>query len=562
MSYIALYRKWRPKTFDEVRGQDAVVTTLRNQVISGRIGHAYLFCGTRGTGKTSMAKILARAVNCEHPVNGNPCNECASCRGILEESSINVTEIDAASNNGVDNIRDIRDQVQYPPTQGRYKVFIIDEVHMLSTGAFNALLKTLEEPPEYVIFILATTEVHKIPATVMSRCQRYDFKRISVKTITDRLRELAQAEDIRIEDKALEYIARTADGAMRDALSLLDECVAFRTEDTLTYDKVLEILGAADLSMFEELFAAICSGRTAEALKVIAEAVEQGRDLSWFASDFLWYMRNLLVIGSTEDASQIIDASRENLEQMKAQAAGVSRETLMRYIGIFGELANQMRYSSQKRVQLELAVMRAMTPQMQEDISALLDRIGRIEKKLEGAAPAAMVGADIAYTGAYAGVYAAGMNAAMQTSGGAQISDPARNNADQSAGVLGIPAQRASGTIELPKAVYDDLMMLRDDWGNLVRTLGGASATLLKDAAAEPGEADDMVLVFDGEDIRDMAVNTGAVKKLEAKALEKYGKRFIFKTRVRQADEEARTYVTKEELSALINMPIEEETEG
>ena len=417
MSYIALYRKWRPKTFDEVRGQDAVVTTLRNQVISGRIGHAYLFCGTRGTGKTSMAKILARAVNCEHPVNGNPCNECASCRGILEESSINVTEIDAASNNGVDNIRDIRDQVQYPPTQGRYKVFIIDEVHMLSTGAFNALLKTLEEPPEYVIFILATTEVHKIPATVMSRCQRYDFKRISVKTITDRLRELTQAEDIRIEDKALEYIARTADGAMRDALSLLDECVAFRTEDTLTYDKVLEILGAADLSMFEELFAAICSGRTAEALKVIAEAVEQGRDLSWFASDFLWYMRNLLVIGSTEDASQIIDASRENLEQMKAQAAGVSRETLMRYIGIFGELANQMRYSSQKRVQLELAVMRAMTPQMQEDISALLDRIGRIEKKLEGAAPAAMVGADIAYTGAYAGVYAAGMNAAMQTSG-------------------------------------------------------------------------------------------------------------------------------------------------
>ncbi len=562
MSYIALYRKWRPKTFDEVRGQDAVVTTLRNQVISGRIGHAYLFCGTRGTGKTSMAKILARAVNCEHPVNGNPCNECASCRGILEESSINVTEIDAASNNGVDNIRDIRDQVQYPPTQGRYKVFIIDEVHMLSTGAFNALLKTLEEPPEYVIFILATTEVHKIPATVMSRCQRYDFKRISVKTITDRLRELTQAEDIRIEDKALEYIARTADGAMRDALSLLDECVAFRTEDTLTYDKVLEILGAADLSMFEELFAAICSGRTAEALKVIAEAVEQGRDLSWFASDFLWYMRNLLVIGSTEDASQIIDASKENLEQMKAQAAGVSRETLMRYIGIFGELANQMRYSSQKRVQLELAVMRAMTPQMQEDISALLDRIGRIEKRLESAAPAAMTGADIAYTGAYADAYAAGMNAAMQASRGAQTSDSARNGAGQSTGALGMPAQRASGTIELPKAVYDDLMMLRDDWGNLVRTLGGASATLLKDAAAEPGEADDMVLVFDGEDIRDMAVNTGAVKKLEAKALEKYGKRFIFKTRVRQADEEARTYVTKEELSALINMPIEEETEG
>jgi DNA polymerase-3 subunit gamma/tau len=217
MSYTALYRKWRPKTFEEVKGQDAICTTLKNQIKSGRIGHAYLFCGTRGTGKTSVAKILARAVNCEHPEDGNPCNECATCSAIMKESSMNVVEIDAASNNGVDNIREIREQVQYPPTEGKYRVFIIDEVHMLSTGAFNALLKTLEEPPEYVIFILATTEANKIPVTVLSRCQRYDFKRISVETITDRLKELTGAEKIEIEEKALTYIAKCADGAMRDA---------------------------------------------------------------------------------------------------------------------------------------------------------------------------------------------------------------------------------------------------------------------------------------------------------------------------------------------------------
>ena len=223
MSYTALYRKWRPVSFEDVKGQDPIVQTLKNQITSERIGHAYLFCGTRGTGKTSIAKIFARAVNCEHPVDGSPCNECPTCRSIQSGSSMNVVEIDAASNNGVENIRDIREQVQYPPTEGRYRVYIIDEVHMLSIGAFNALLKTLEEPPSYVIFILATTEVHKIPITILSRCQRYDFKRISLETIADRLRELTQAEQIQVEDKALLYVAKAADGSLRDALSLLDQ---------------------------------------------------------------------------------------------------------------------------------------------------------------------------------------------------------------------------------------------------------------------------------------------------------------------------------------------------
>ena len=227
MAYQALYRKWRPSNFDEVRGQDHIVTTLKNQIEMNRIGHAYLFCGTRGTGKTSIAKIFAKAVNCEHPVNGSPCNECAMCRAVNEQRSMNVIEIDAASNNGVDNIREIREEVAYSPSEGKYKVYIIDEVHMLSIGAFNALLKTLEEPPSYVIFILATTEAHKIPITILSRCQRYDFRRISTGTIAGRLRELADAEGIDAEDAALAYVARMADGSMRDALSLLDQCNAF-----------------------------------------------------------------------------------------------------------------------------------------------------------------------------------------------------------------------------------------------------------------------------------------------------------------------------------------------
>ena len=246
MSYTALYRKWRPTSFEEVRGQDHIVKTLKNQINSGRIGHAYLFCGTRGTGKTSIAKIFARAVNCEHPVDGSPCGECSMCRQIAEGASLNVVEIDAASNNGVENIRDIREQVQYPPTDGRYRVYIIDEVHMLSIGAFNALLKTLEEPPSYVIFILATTEVHKIPITILSRCQRYDFKRISIDTIAGRLAELTQAEQIDVDDRALRYVARAADGSMRDALSLLDQCVAFHfgeklNEEGAYTDRVLAV---------------------------------------------------------------------------------------------------------------------------------------------------------------------------------------------------------------------------------------------------------------------------------------------------------------------------------
>ena len=296
MGYMALYRKWRPNDFDEVRGQDAIVQTLRNQIIYNRIGHAYLFCGTRGTGKTSIAKLFAKAVNCEHPVNGNPCNACPSCQAINNQSSLDVLEIDAASNNGVENIRDIREQVQYSPVEGRYKVYIIDEVHMLSSGAFNALLKTLEEPPSYVIFILATTEAHKIPITILSRCQRYDFRRITVDTISERLSELMEKEGTEVEEKAIRYIAKAADGSMRDALSLLDQCIAFYLGEKLTYEKALDVLGAVDMEVFSELLRKVLAQDTAGSIKTLEELIVQGRELGQFVNDFVWYMRNLLLV--------------------------------------------------------------------------------------------------------------------------------------------------------------------------------------------------------------------------------------------------------------------------
>ena len=320
MSYTALYRKFRPDNFSDVKGQEHIVTTLTNQIKADRIGHAYLFCGTRGTGKTTVAKILAKAVNCEHPVDGSPCNECETCRAIQAGTSMNVIEIDAASNNGVDNIREIREEVAYRPTQGRYKVYIIDEVHMLSTGAFNALLKTLEEPPSYVIFILATTEAHKIPITILSRCQRYDFRRISIETISKRLQDLMDKEQIQVQEKAIRYVAKAADGSMRDALSLLDQCIAFYLGQELTYDKVLDVLGAVDTETFSKLLRQVIDGKVTQAIQTLENLVIQGRELGQFVADFTWYMRNLLLVKTSENAEEVIDVSSENLLQLQEES--------------------------------------------------------------------------------------------------------------------------------------------------------------------------------------------------------------------------------------------------
>ncbi len=382
MAYTALYRKFRPDTFADVKGQDAIVQTLKNQIKSDRIGHAYLFCGTRGTGKTSIAKIMAKAVNCEHPVDGSPCNECATCRAIAAGSSMNVIEIDAASNNGVDNIREIREEVSYSPTEGRFKVYIIDEVHMLSIGAFNALLKTLEEPPSYVIFILATTEAHKLPVTILSRCQRYDFKRISITTIGERIQELLAAEHMEAEEKAIRYIARKADGAMRDALSLLDQCIAFFPGQKLTYEQVLNVLGAVDTEIFSRMLRLILKKDVRGLMQSLEDLVMQGRELGQYVSDFTWYLRNLLLLKSSDDIEDVLDVSAENLKLLQEEAAMVREDALMRYIRIFSELGNRMKYETSKRLALEVALIKMCRPQMEQDLTSVLERIRSLEKQV------------------------------------------------------------------------------------------------------------------------------------------------------------------------------------
>lgn len=383
MSYTALYRKFRPDNFVDVKGQDHIVTTLTNQIKANRLGHAYLFCGTRGTGKTTVAKILAKAVNCQHPVNGNPCNECEMCKAIQAGTAMNVIEIDAASNNGVDNIREIREEVSYRPTEGNYKVYIIDEVHMLSTGAFNALLKTLEEPPSYVMFILATTEAHKIPITILSRCQRYDFHRISIETIAARLSELLQAEGVDAEEKAVRYVAKAGDGSMRDALSLLDQCIAFYMNQTLTYDKVLEVLGAVDTEVFSKLLRKVLQGDVTACIHILEDMIVGGRELTQFVSDFTWYMRNLLLVKTSENPEEAIDVSSENLLLLKEESEMTDIDTLMRYIRVFSELSNQIRYATQKRVLVEIALIKLCRPAMETNLDSLIDRVRVLEQQIK-----------------------------------------------------------------------------------------------------------------------------------------------------------------------------------
>ena len=560
MSYTALYRKWRPVSFEDVKGQDPIVQTLKNQITSERIGHAYLFCGTRGTGKTSIAKIFARAVNCEHPVDGSPCNECPTCRSIQSGSSMNVVEIDAASNNGVENIRDIREQVQYPPTEGRYRVYIIDEVHMLSIGAFNALLKTLEEPPSYVIFILATTEVHKIPITILSRCQRYDFKRISLETIANRLRELTQAEQIQVEDKALLYVAKAADGSLRDALSLLDQCVAFHYGKVLTYDNALEVLGAVDSGVFSQMFGAIVEGRTKDCICSLEEIVIQGRELGQFVTDFIWYMRNLLLIQSADDAEGLVDMSEENLKQLRSDAGKTDGTTLMRYIRIFSELSNQLRYASQKRVLVEVALIKLTRPSMEPNLDAILQRLGDLEAQMEDLEAGRMA---IPVTAAY---QAAGSPPAGQVPQAGAGPGQDGGTAPQTAAPYAPGLQAEPGVmpekVALPRAQLEDLKLVRNEWAKIVRSMGGGARSYLRDTVVEPGGEGCLTIVFMDPMNYDMGKRPTVIGELERYVEANFSRSIYFKTRLAGRGERLNTiYVTQEELEEKIHMDITYEDE-
>ena len=523
MAYVALYRKWRPASFDEVKGQQPIVETLRSQIRTGRIGHAYLFCGSRGTGKTSVAKIFAKAVNCEHPQNGEPCGTCAMCRAVNDGNSVNVIEIDAASNNGVDNIREIRDEVQYRPAEGKYRVYIIDEVHMLSTGAFNALLKTLEEPPAYVIFILATTEPHKIPLTVLSRCQRYDFRRITTGDIINRLKELAAGEGIEAEDKALAYIARKADGGMRDAISLFDQCVAYRGDAKLDYEKALEALGTVDSDMLSRFLRAMLEDDTSEALAVIEAVRLEGRELSQFVQDFVWYLRNLLLLMTAEATSDLLEMSEENWMRLAEEAKMTDPEDLMRLIRLFSSVYNDMRAAADKRVLLEVAAIKATRPAMEENLSGLAARVLDLEQKLA--------------KGNW-----------MQTPQPVSVAAPDNNKTEN---------EKTPEKV-IARADWESLQAIRERWNQLKRALPHQAAWPLEGAWVEPKDGGVMSIVFADRFKYNAAVRFETIPQLQAALRKTYNKEVAFDIRVAGVKESQPRFVTDEDLQA-IHMEIETE---
>lgn len=381
MAYQALYRRWRPATFDDVVGQKHITQTLKNEISSGRIAHAYLFTGIRGTGKTSTAKIFSRAINCLNNKDGNPCNECEICRGIADGSIMDVVELDAASNNGVDNIRDIRDEVIYSSSVTKYKVYIIDEVHMLSSGAFNALLKTLEEPPPHVIFILATTEVQKLPQTILSRCQRFDFRTITSADVAARLDEVAKADGVEADEDALMLIAGMAEGSMRDALSILDRCIAFG-QSKLSYDDVVDILGIAEGKLSLDILRAIADEDTKTALSVLNEGIKEGKAAARILDGLMHCARNMLMIKTAGTGINIVEGTKENIEEMTKLAEIYTGEKLLNCIKVLSETASAVKFAANARIITELCIIKLCMPIYDTSVESMADRISVLEKKI------------------------------------------------------------------------------------------------------------------------------------------------------------------------------------
>lgn len=382
MGYTALYREWRPKTFDDVVGQEHITTTLKNEILNDRIAHAYLFCGTRGTGKTSTAKVMAKALNCLNPHDGEPCNECEMCRKINEGLAIDVTELDAASNNGIDKIRDIIDDTKYPPQEAKYKVYIMDEVHMLSVGAVNAFLKTLEEPPKNVIFILATTDPQKLPITILSRCQRFDFKRINQKEISARLRRITDAQNVECEEKSLDLIARVCDGAMRDALSILDQAIAMG-DNKINYIDLVSILGLVTNEYLFDITDAVIERNVEKAMVIVDKLVYSGKDMQLFIKDLIAHFRNLLMAKVTTNPEEVLDMSLENITLIKEQGRKIRVEEIMRAIRILQEAEANSKMSKQSRLYLELSIIKMCKIEYDTSNEVILARMNKLEESLK-----------------------------------------------------------------------------------------------------------------------------------------------------------------------------------
>lgn len=379
--YQVLYRKYRPKVFSDVYGQDHVTSTLKNEIKNGRVSHAYLFTGSRGTGKTTCAKILAKAVNCEHNVDGEPCNECEVCKGLDSGSIYDVVEIDAASNNGVDNIRELRDETNYAPSRGKYRVYIIDEVHMLSTGAFNALLKTLEEPPAHVIFILATTEVHKLPATILSRCQRFDFKRIQPETMAVRLKEVAGLEGLSLDDDAAVLIARIADGALRDGLSILDQCAGRSKE--INSDLVSEVAGLAGREAMYKLSDCIANSDSNTAMSIISDLYQNSFDMERLCVEMINHFRNFLVAKTVRKSRELIICTDDEYNTILEASKNFTVESIVFALDLFQNTLVTIKGGASARIEVEMAFIKLCEPKMDESIASLLDRVSKLENAIK-----------------------------------------------------------------------------------------------------------------------------------------------------------------------------------
>jgi len=380
MSYTALYRKWRPNIFEEIIGQKHIVDTLKNQIKNNSIAHAYLFNGTRGTGKTTIARVFSRAINCENRKEYNPCNECDICLGSINETLMDIIEIDAASNNGVDNIRELRENIKYPPSKAKYKVYIIDEVHMLSQGAFNALLKILEEPPSYVVFILATTELHKIPDTIHSRCQTYSFKRVTQKDIKDRMKFILESMNIEYEDKALDVVIKKGEGAVRDSLSLLDMCIS-ASENGILYEEVMNVLGLSNEELYYDIVNAIIKNDPLNLMKKVELVFNEGKNIVYFLKDLIMYLRNILLLKTSEELKSILDLPNEEIERLLELSKNISSNNLLRIIEILIDRDNSMKYSNNARVSLEITLLKALNSNFELSLSSLVDRVEKLEKK-------------------------------------------------------------------------------------------------------------------------------------------------------------------------------------
>lgn len=485
MSYTALYRKFRPSNFTDVKGQDHIVTTLSNQVEAERIGHAYLFCGTRGTGKTSVAKIFAKIVNCENRVDGQPCEVCNSCKTIAGNLNIDVIEMDAASNNGVAHIRDIVERVSYTPAHSKYKIYIIDEAHMVTPDAFNALLKTLEEPPSYVIFIFATTEANKIPITILSRCQRYDFKRITQDTIFRRLQELIKIEQLSVEEEALRYIARMGDGSMRDALSLLEKCLAFNYGEQLTLEHVLDVFGAVDKKVFDEFFKIILEERIIDGIGFIEEITMQGREYVQFVGEFVWYLRNILLIKMAENEDQlkaledVVERSVDTIRALQELIKPVHVEEIYRYIRIFSELGSQMKYAIQKRILLETTMIKMCKPAMEQDYDSLVGRIRNIEK------------IDSNNQQDYESLVERIRELEKRIEEGDFVPSMAHT-----ANVQEVVAEKKKEAMQLLKALPEEIHQVANSWGSIIAKMSSPAKQYLKNAKISVSKENVLLILF------------------------------------------------------------------